>query len=140
MAFSKEEKRKIYDRTTGYCHICGKKLSFENYGFMYLKGAWEVEHSNPKSKGGTNRLNNLYPACITCNRSKNNSSTKSARAKNNRTKAPLSKLKRKEEKKSNAASYGIIGGILGSIAGPVGAAFGAAIGAKLGFDKNPDKD
>ena len=139
MAFSKVEKRKIYDRTYGKCHICGKKLSFENYGFQGLKGAWEVDHSSPKSKGRTNRLNNLYAACITCNRSKNNKSTKSARAKYGKTKAPLSKEKRKDAKHDNAIGGAILGGIAGSILGPLGTAAGATIGAKLGFDKDPDK-
>ncbi len=140
MAFSKEEKRKIYDRTTGYCHICQKKLSFINYGSFGQKGAWEVEHSNPKSKGGTNRLNNLYAAHISCNRSKNNNSTRSVRAKYGKSSAPLSKEKRKIEKRRNSAIGGVFGGIIGSLAGPPGAVIGAAIGAKLGYDKNPDKD
>lgn len=139
MAFSKVERRKIYDRTYGKCHICGKKLSFENYSFLCLKGAWEVEHSNPKSMGGTNRLNNLYAACITCNRIKNNKSTKLARSKFGRTRAPLSKAKRKEEKINNSFLGSVIGGIIGSVAGPPGAVIGATIGAKLGFDKKPDK-
>lgn len=139
MAFSKVEKRKIYNRTSGKCHICGKKLSFENYGFQGLKSAWEVEHSNPKSIGGTNRLNNLYASCITCNRSKNNNSTRSARARYGRTKAPLSKDKRKIEKKNNSILGGLIGGIIGSVVGPTGAVIGAAIGAKIGFDKDPDR-
>ncbi len=109
MAFTKLELRKIYDRTTGYCHICRKKLSFTNYGLQYLKGAWEVEHSNPKSMGGTNRLNNLYAACISCNRSKNNKSTRTARAKYGHTCAPLSREKRKEMEESNAKGWAIIG-------------------------------
>ncbi len=120
MAFSEEERRNIYNRTSGYCHICKKKLSFKNYDLIGQKGAWEVDHSNPKSKGGTNRLNNLYAACISCNRSKNNNSTRSARAKYGRSSAPLSKGKRKVEKQSNSAIGGIIGGLIGSLAGPPG--------------------
>lgn len=139
MAFSKIEKRNIYDRTSGKCHICIKKLAFENYSFLGLKGAWEVEHSNPKSMGGTNRLNNLYASCITCNRSKNNKSTKSARAKYGRTKAPLSKEKWIDAKRGNAIGGAILGGIAGSILGPWGTVAGATIGAKFGFDKDPDE-
>jgi HNH endonuclease len=140
MAFTKKELRKIYDRANGKCHICHKKLAFTNYGLMYLKGAWEVEHSNPKSLGGTNRLNNLYPACISCNRSKNNKSTRYARAKHGKTRAPLSKDKRKIAKRDGAITGGIIGGLIGSIGGPWGVAVGATIGAKLGHDKDPDED
>jgi 5-methylcytosine-specific restriction endonuclease McrA len=138
MAFSKLERRKIYDRTYGKCHICWKKLSFDNYGLLGLKGNWEVEHSNPKSMGGTNRLNNLYAAHIICNRSKNNKSTKSARLRFGRTRAPLSKEKRKEEKRNNAFLGGVIGGIIGKVAGLRGVIIGATIGAKIGFDKDPD--
>jgi 5-methylcytosine-specific restriction endonuclease McrA len=33
-------------------------------------GAWEVDHIRPRSRGGTDYLRNLVPACIECNRSK----------------------------------------------------------------------
>lgn len=135
MSFSRAERRKIYDRTTGYCHICGKKLAFENYGTFGPKGAWEIEHSNAKSKGGTNRKNNLYPSCISCNRCKNNNSTRSARSKYSRTKAPLSKIARREAKKNNSIIGGIFGGFFGSIFGPAGIVVGSAIGAHLGYNK-----
>jgi 5-methylcytosine-specific restriction endonuclease McrA len=70
MSYDVEILRRIYDRTEGHCHICGKKLSFANYAISSGRGAWEVEHSVAKATGGTNHLNNLFPACITCNRSK----------------------------------------------------------------------
>lgn len=60
----------VYDRNGGYCWHCGKRLAFSNYGAVGAKGAWEVDHSVPLSRGGTDRLNNLVPACIECNRSK----------------------------------------------------------------------
>lgn len=69
----------IYDKNKGYCNICGKKLSYSNYGTFNSKGAWEVDHSKSKVRGGTNHLNNLFSSCISCNRSKQASSTKSAR-------------------------------------------------------------
>jgi len=139
MAFTSEQLNQIYDRTSGYCHICHKKLAFKNYGVFGARGAWEVEHSNPQAKGGTNRLNNLYPACITCNRSKGASSTRSVRAKNGKSRAPLSTGKRKEAKTQNAVAGGVAGATAGSIFGPAGALVGAVIGAHLGHKKNPDK-
>jgi len=36
------------------------------------KGAWEVDHSKPLSRGGTDYLRNLVPSCIECNCSKGN--------------------------------------------------------------------
>lgn len=139
MAFSYEQLNQIYDRTSGYCHICHKKLAFKNYGILGARGAWEVEHSNPRAKGGTNRLNNLFPACISCNRSKGASSTTSARAKNGKSRAPLSTEKRKSAKAENAIAGSVAGAALGSLAGPVGVLVGAVVGAHIGHKMNPDK-
>lgn len=139
MAFSDEQLNQIYDRTSGYCHLCHKKLGFKNYGILGARGAWEVEHSNPRAKGGTNRINNLYPACISCNRSKGSSSTVGARAKNGKSRAPLSKTKRKKAKAENALVGGAAGAAIGALAGPLGALVGAFIGAKVGHKRNPDK-
>jgi 5-methylcytosine-specific restriction endonuclease McrA len=140
MAFNEEELNKIYDRTTGHCHICHKKLAFRNYGKLGARAAWEVEHSNPQVKGGSNRLNNLYPACISCNRSKGSSCTASVRAKHGKTRAPLSTEKRQKAKTGNALAGGALGGMMGgAVAGPVGAILCACVGAALGHSQNPDK-
>ena len=136
MAFSSQQLKQIYDLASGYCHT---KVAFKNYGVLGGRGAWEVEHSNPQAKGGTHRLNNLYPACISCNRSKGDSSAASARAKNGKSRAPLSTEKRKDAKTSNALAGGVAGAAIGALAGPFGALVGAAIGAHLGHNKNPDK-
>lgn len=138
MRFNAEQRRNIYDRTSGLCHICHKKLSFKNYGSIGAKAAWEVEHSIPQSKGGTHHPNNLYPACITCNRSKNDSSTAAARAKNGKSKAPLSLEAREKAKTENSIAGAILGGVLGLVAGPLGLIAGTIFGASLGYDQNPD--
>ncbi len=140
MRYSKEKLREIYDRTTGYCHICHKRLAFKNYGSAGARGAWEVEHSKPRAKGGSNYLKNLYPACISCNRSKGKKSNQSVRAKHGFRRAPLSKERRKKAKRANAFGGGLVGAALGYIFGPGGAIVGGAIGANLGYDTNPDKD
>lgn len=140
MKFNDDELTIIYDRTTGYCHICRKKLSFKNYGRFGERGAWEIDHSNPRSKSGTNHLNNLYPACISCNRSKNNISTQSARAVHGYRKAPLSTKARKKAKTYNAIATGSLGALVGSVIGPVGTFVGGILGAKLGHKRNPDVD
>ena len=80
MVFTDDQLDAIYDRTSGYCHICRKKLAFKNYGKLGQRGAWEVEHSRAQAKGGTDRLNNLYPACITCNRRKGTRTTRTLRS------------------------------------------------------------
>ncbi|MES9868042.1 MAG: HNH endonuclease [Candidatus Thiodiazotropha sp. LLP2] len=72
MKVTEEKLNKIFEKTRGKCHLCHKQLAFKNYGVIGNHGAWEIEHSKPKSKGGTDHLNNLFPACIRCNREKGN--------------------------------------------------------------------
>ncbi len=128
----------VYDKTDGYCHICGKKLSFINYGIPGKKGAWQVDHSKPKAKGGSDHPNNLYPACISCNLEKSDYLTRTARRWNGRKNAPLSKVKKRLKRRDNTIYGAIIGGTVGSIVGPGGTILGATIGAFIGSDKNPD--
>jgi len=140
MPYSDEELSHIYERTDGHCHICRKKLSFINYGCFGSKGAWEVEHSNAKARGGTDYKRNLYPACIPCNRQKRDGTTRTARGQHGFKHAPLSKAKKREVRGNNAVLLGIVGGLAGSIVGPWGVAGGAALGVKLGHDLDPEKD
>lgn len=133
MAFSRAELKAIYDRTSGYCHICGKKLALTNYGAAGSRGGWEVEHSVPRAAGGTDRLNNLYASCIPCNRAKQDGSTRTARAQNGRTRAPLSREKRAGQRTTNTVVGGAAGAMLGgALFGPAGAVIGGGIGAALG--------
>lgn len=60
----------IFAKTEGRCFHCGKVLLFGAYGNVRGRGAWEVDHSNPVSRGGSGYLRNLVPACVRCNRSK----------------------------------------------------------------------
>lgn len=108
----------IYDRTAGRCHVCGKRLARRNYGKHGQRGAWEIEHSVARARGGSDHGNNLYPACIGCNRTKGTLASRTARARNGRSCAPLS-LKRQGEVRARRA---VGGGILGAVgAGLVGA-------------------
>ena len=129
----------IYDRTNGRCHLCGKKLSFQNYARPGEKGAWEIEHSRPRARGGTDYLRNLLPACIRCNRSKRTTTSRTVRGWNGRKRAPLSREKKAEVRKSNAVVGATAGTILGAlIAGPVGSVLGGAIGLAIGHRRDPD--
>jgi len=140
MAYSDEQLSRIYDRTSGYCHICHRKLAFSNYGRFGAKGAWEVEHSNAQARGGTGNACNLYAACISCNRSKGTLRTKTARAWNGKRRAPLSYAKRQAAKEKQALAGGLIGGALGGlVVGPIGALTGAALGAGWSGKQNPDR-
>jgi len=140
MRFSEQQLEKIFLRTSGYCHICHKKLGMNNYAAEGKRGAWEVEHSNPQAKGGTHRLTNLYPACIRCNRTKGTKSSRSARAKHGKTRAPLSHHKRRKAKVTNAFKGALLGGVTGIfIAIDVAGAL-VIVGVLIGYWRNPDAD
>lgn len=140
MPFNKIELDQIYRRTSGYCHLCHKKLSRRNYGQFGKRGAWEVEHSVPRSNGGTDHMNNLFPACCGCNRDKSNMTTRTARRWNGKVKAPMSPTKRAAARTENTVFGMIGGGIAGlCIAGPIGGIVGAIACGKFGNSLNPDK-
>ncbi len=138
MKVDDEKLERIFLRTDGQCHICRKHLSFSNYGATGKRGAWEIEHSRPQSKGGTDHMNNLYAACVSCNRSKGNATTASARAANGYRKAPLSKRK----KNQNALIWGATGSLVALFVPPqlrlVAFVAGAAAGALLGYESEPE--
>lgn len=96
------------------------------------KGAWEVEHSVPRSNGGSEHLNNLYAAHISCNREKGTVTTRTARKWNGRTRAPLSKEKKQEIRSRNRWGWGTAGAISGAaVAGPAGFLVGGMIGDQI---------
>ncbi len=137
MAYDNDRLNSIYDKTDGCCHICHKKLSFVNHGKRGNKGAWQVEHSKPKVKGGTNHLNNLYPACVSCNYEKGTLHTKTARSWNKTSRAPYSAFKKKQVKEDNTFGGVFIGGLLGAFFGPAGVAIGATLGGAFGSSNSP---
>lgn len=72
MSYTNEELNYVYDKNDGHCWHCSKKLAWKNYGKRDERGAWEVDHSRPLARGGADYLRNLVPACVKCNRSKGN--------------------------------------------------------------------
>ena len=104
------------------------------------KGAWEVDHSLPRARGGADHLNNYYPACISCNRSKGAHTTKTARGWHGRNRAPLSSEKLQRVKTSNTIIGIIFGGIAGGlIGGKKGLGIGAAAGGLIGYNTDPEE-
>lgn len=117
MAYDDYTLTRIFDRTDGDCHICGGGLCYSNYGCFGARGAWEVEHSVPLSCGGTNHLNNLFPAHIDCNRSKRACPTRVARAQYGRSRAPYNREKKRQIRRDNTVTGGAIGGAIGLVGG-----------------------
>lgn len=138
MKYDAKQLERIFSKSNGRCHLCRCELRFHNYGNSNVRGAWEVEHSIPRAKGGTDHLNNLYAACISCNRSKGSSTTRSARAKNGFRSAPFSK----KQKVNNALTGGVIGALSLLFVPPhfrvVAAVVGTAVGAIIGHEVEPD--
>lgn len=136
---SRERRREIFKRTDGRCHICHGKLAFCNYGRFDERGGWEIEHSVPKCNGGTDRLSNLFPAHIDCNRSKGAGSTKAARRANGLSCAPLSAVKKEQIKSRNRWGWGAGVATVGAlIFGFPGALIGGVAGTLIGDSINPE--
>lgn len=139
MNYTYEQLDAIFERTDGHCHLCGKKLCCNNYGHWGRRGAWEVEHSVPRSAGGSDRLNNLYAAHISCNREKGTLTTRTARKWNGRTKAPLSQEGKEDIRVRNRWGCGAVGAFSGAaMGGPAGFVIGGLIGAVIGDQIKPE--
>lgn len=133
MPIDENTRRRAFERTDGRCHICRSALQWETYGQRGRPGAWEVDHSRPRARGGTDHGNNLYAACIRCNRSKQARSTASARSRHGYRTAPKSQAVRSND----AIGWGLLGSVVGALlvpppfrlmAGLIGAAAGVSIG------------
>jgi hypothetical protein len=70
----------IYDRDGGCRHLCGSRRAFSNHGRLWAHGGWEVDHGNPRARGGTDWLQNLRVACQGCNRAKGARSSRTFRS------------------------------------------------------------
>jgi hypothetical protein len=131
---TEERLNKIFDKTDGYCHLCHKKLAFTNYGINGARGSWHIEHSIPKAKDGTDHLNNLFPACISCNLEKGVRHTKTIRKNYGVTRAPYNKAKKDKIRSDNALAGGTLGMIISAFlgGGPLAVIACTVIGAKIG--------
>jgi hypothetical protein len=58
---------KVFDKTAGYCHFCGAKLTFRNFGRHKRRRHWVIDHIDYKSVGGPSNVDNYLAACSRCN-------------------------------------------------------------------------
>ncbi len=42
MAYSKEERREIWKKTDGRCHLCWCNVRLKSYGAVHERDGWEV--------------------------------------------------------------------------------------------------
>lgn len=80
MGYALERLEAIFSKTDGDCTYCEKQLAWSNYGLPGNRGAWQVDHSLPVSRGGTAHLNNLVAACVDCNQTKGDMTASEFRA------------------------------------------------------------
>lgn len=52
------QRRIIFEKTGGLCHICGIQLDFNKF---------QADHVKPYTSGGIHDVSNFLPACNTCN-------------------------------------------------------------------------
>ncbi len=55
---TKSERRLIFEKTDGKCHICGQILA---------QNKFEADHVKSHSQDGSNKIDNFLPSCKTCN-------------------------------------------------------------------------
>jgi len=134
MSYTNEELDLIWEKTNRRCHICRKTIARVNYGTVGRRGSWEVDHSNPRAKGGTDRFSNLLPACVSCNRSKRDGDNRSVRAAHGYRRRPLSAKEAEEARTKNVLAGAAAGSLAGgAFMGPPGAVGGALLGLAVGY-------
>ena len=137
MKYTNEDLEVLFDKTDGRCHCCHKKLCFPNYGRPGTRGAWEMDHSRARKLGGSNHFNNLFPACIRCNRTKSTKSSRTMRAQVGKRMAPMSAKRERDARRGRALSAGGAGGIVGlALGGPAGALFVGILGGLAGYNSD----
>jgi hypothetical protein len=140
MVFDDDKLNSIFDRTGGRCHICRRTLAWSNYGRPGARGAWEVDHSVARARGGSDHGNNLFPACVPCNRAKSKRSSRSVRAELGYKRAPLHPGKVSAIRMRRTAAMGVAGAALGAPFGPAAAAIGGVMGAIIGNKSKIDDE
>ena len=58
LILTKEQRKTIYQKTDGRCHVCGYKVPVESF---------EADHVKNHTSGGLSDETNFLPSCRTCN-------------------------------------------------------------------------
>ncbi len=76
--FSSGKRRAVFDKTNGFCWYCGTYLNFSSTR-VRSGDVMIVDRIVAPSRGGTNHIDNLVPACRRCSTIVNNSSLEKLR-------------------------------------------------------------
>ncbi len=126
----------LLNKTDSRCHLCRGALQLHHYGYLGPLG-WEIDHSVPRAKGGTDHVNNLLPAHGSCNREKGTLANSTIRKRNGFTRRPLSRRAQEAERIRNAFHGGGLGALVGLLF-PGGWLIGALAGALIGHSADPE--
>ena len=141
MSYEGDTLGRIFERTRGLCHICGKTLARKNHGQPGRRGAWEVDHSRPRAAGGTGHGNNLYAACVNCNRSKGTVSSRTTRGRHGRSRAPMSQARLEAAVRKDTLEFGLFGAAIGALLwGGSGALGLGLLAAAIGSRQDPEAE
>lgn len=86
ISVTKSLREKVAAKSNGKCFYCGDTLRIDTYydldfvGSVTVCNAWDVDHFYPVSRGGSNKIDNLVPACMYCNQLKHNKTIEEFRA------------------------------------------------------------
>ena len=58
---SAKERKKVFDTYNGHCAYCGTQVTFRGM---------QIDHVKPLAIGGEDKLENMFPACRSCNKYK----------------------------------------------------------------------
>ena len=111
MKMTNELLDKVYAKTDGRCHLCHRRIVRSHHGQTDVLTGWHVDHSKARSVGGTDHLNNLFPACWECNLRKQALPSHIIRRRNGVSGIPQSRARKEQESDWDSA----IGWILGAI-------------------------
>lgn len=68
---SKAERQAVYDKTGGHCAYCGDEIRLNTM---------QADHVDPLRRGGTDGVQNMLPACRSCNHYKSSRTLEGFRA------------------------------------------------------------
>jgi hypothetical protein len=141
MSYSEEERRRVFKRTDGRCHLCWRPIDLEKYGAVGDPRGWEFDHSQPRAEGGSDHPNNRYPAHPSCNRSKGSTSSRKYRKEKGYSGPPLSESRKQKKERDQKIGGALAGaGIGAAVGGPPGAVVGGLVGLLAGDAKDPEGD
>lgn len=92
---TKAERQFVYDKYSGHCAYCGRKIK---------QDTMQVDHVIPLKLGGKDVLDNMFPACSSCNHFKSSLRLEVFRKRIER----LPELLMKDTKYKDAVRFGLV--------------------------------